>query len=307
MNRRNFIKSGAAVAATLGVANFFRQPQVEILLAGETAIELVEVRNGGPQANIRKAIELLGGISNFVSNGHTVLVKPNMAWDRNPEQAANTNPQLMAEIVKMCFEAGAKKVQVLDRSCHEPRRAYRHSGIEKACKDVGAEVRFIHKSRFEKIEIPKGELINSWTFYRDALEADVLINVPVAKHHSISRLTLGFKNIMGLIGGDRGDIHNKFSTKIVDINLVLKPQLTIIDATRVLLRNGPTGGNLADVELKNTVIAGIDRVAVDARATTLLDIDPSEVEYLRIAANRGLGQIDLNKVPTKVVDLGATG
>jgi len=131
--------------------------------------------------------------------------------------------------------------------------------------------------------------------------------VPIAKHHSISRLTLGFKNIMGLLGGDRGDIHNKFSTKIVDINMALQPQLTIIDATRILLRNGPTGGNLADVEEKDTVIAGIDRVAVDAYATGLFNIEPADIPYLRIAAKRGLGQMDLSKVNTKVVDLGVSG
>ena len=304
INRRDFLKRGLATATAAGMYNSMWQ--VGEIYAGETLSQLVEVRNGGPQANTRKAVELLGGMSHFVAKGKTVLVKPNMAWDRSPEQAANTNPQVMAEIVKMCLEAGAKKVKVLDRTCHEARRTYRRSGIEKACKDAGAEVRYVHKSRFEKVEIPHGDLIKSWPFYRDALEADVLINVPVAKHHSISRLTLGFKNMMGLIGGNRGDIHNKFMTKIVDINMALNPQLTIVDATRILLHNGPTGGNLADVENKDTVIAGTDRVAVDAYATTLFGIDPENMEYLRIATERGLGQMDLTKVHAKVVDLGAS-
>lgn len=307
MKRRDFIKSSIAMATAIGSGKLVGEKLLGDCFADETSLQLVDVRNGGPEANTRKAVELLGGMSHFVHQGQTVLVKPNMAWDRSPEQAVNTNPQVMAEIVKMCLEAGAKKVKVLDRTCHQARRVYRRSGIEKACKDAGAEVRFVHKSRFEKVEIPEGKFVKSWTFYRDALEADVLINVPIAKHHSISRLTLGFKNLMGLMGGDRGDIHNKFMTKIVDINMVFKPQLTVVDATRILLHNGPTGGNLADVEQKDTIIAGIDRVAVDAYATTLFNINPEEMPYLRIAAKRGLGQMDLAKVNKKVVDMEVTG
>lgn len=274
-------------------------------LVAEENLTLVVARNGSPAQLVRRAVENLGGMSRFVKKGQTVLIKPNIGWDRLPEQAANTNPEEVAEVVKMCKEAGAKRVRVLDRTCNQARRCYKRSGIETASKQAGAEVRHIVKSRFKTVKIPGGELVKSWPFYRDALDADVFINMPIAKDHSISRVTLGFKNIMGIIGGDRGQIHKNFMTKIVDLNLAIKPALTIIDAYRVLLRNGPSGGNLADVAEKKIVIAGTDPVAVDSYAMGLFDIDPNEVEYLKIASRRGLGQMDLSKVKMKVIDLSA--
>ena len=289
----------------MGVALSTAPVMNKLLLAAPQYPDLVVVKNGTPAEMVRKAVEALGGMSRFVKKGQTVLVKPNIGWDRLPEQAANTNPEEVAEVVKMCKEAGAKRVRVLDRTCNQPRRCYKRSGIEKAVKAVGGEVRHVVPSRFKEIRIPGGELLKSWPIYRDALEADVIINIPIAKDHSISRVTLGFKNLMGLLGGDRGALHNHFMTKIVDINLVIKPALTIIDAYRVLVRNGPSGGNLADVEEKRVVIAGTDRVAVDAYAVTLFDINPEDLEYLKIAEKRGLGHIDYTKVNMKEIVLTA--
>jgi uncharacterized protein (DUF362 family) len=194
-------------------------------------------------------------------------------------------------------------VRVLDRTCNQPRRCYKRSGIEKAAREAGAEVRHIVDSRFEQIEIPEGRIVRSWPVYRDALNADVLINVPVAKTHSVSGVTLGFKNIMGVLGGDRGLLHAQFDTKIVDINTAIRPALTIIDAYRVLMRNGPSGGNLADVSEKRMIIAGTDRVAVDAYAMQLFDLEPERVGYLRNAAERGLGQLDPDQVVKVEIDL----
>ncbi|OPZ73125.1 MAG: hypothetical protein BWY83_00264 [bacterium ADurb.Bin478] len=264
--------------------------------------KLVVVRNAAPAELVRKAVQALGGMSQFVKKGQTVLLKPNIGWDRSPEQAANTNPEAVAEVVKMCFEAGAGRVRVLDRTCNQAQRCYSRSGIEKAAAAAGAQVRHIIEGRFKEVAIPQGALLKSWPFYLDVLEADVFINMPVAKHHSISQYTLGFKNLMGVMGGDRGSIHNKFMTKIVDINSALKPTLTIIDAYRVMLRNGPTGGSLADVAEKKTVIAGVDRVAVDAYGMTLFGVKPEQVEYLRLASERGLGQSDLTRVSIEEIN-----
>lgn len=299
LSRREFMakSAGAGIAAS--------SLMLSQKLVADDAWALVVVKNGSPAQLVRQAIETLGGMSRFVKKGQTVLIKPNIGWDRLPEQAANTNPDEVAQVVKMCKEAGAKRVRVLDRTCNQARRCYKRSGIEAASKKAGAEVRHIVKSRFKSVSIPNGELVKSWPFYRDALEADVFINMPIAKDHSISRVTLGFKNIMGIIGGDRGQIHKNFMTKIVDLNLAIKPTLTIIDAYRVLLRNGPSGGNLADVAEKKIVIAGTDPVAVDSYAMGLFDIDPGQVEYLKNATRRGLGQMDLSKVKMKVVDLSA--
>ncbi len=297
--RRDFIRIGAG--AGLALATLPASP--EGLLAAPNP-DLAIARNGAAGPLVRKAVEALGGMGRFVKKGQTVLLKPNIGWDRLPEQAANTNPEAVAEVIRMCLEAGAARVRVLDRTCNEPRRCYMRSGIEKAAKAAGGEVRHIVESRFQDLPITGGELVTSWPVYRDAIESDVIINMPVAKHHNISGVTLSFKNLMGLLGGDRGVLHNHFMTKIVDINMAIRPSLTIIDAWRIMLRNGPTGGSLADVVEKQLYIASADRVAADAWAMGLFNIDPNTVEYLRIAAKRGLGQLDLKRVKIQEINLG---
>jgi len=301
ISRRQFIIKSAVAGAAL--ASFSAFPDITSAAASDT--ELAVVKNGTAAAMVRKAVEELGDMARFVKKGQKVLLKPNIGWDRLPEQAANTNPEAVAEVVKMCLEVGASRVRVLDRTCNQPQRCYTRSGIEKAAKEAGAEVRHIIESRFQTVQIPNGQIVKSWPFYKDVLESDVFINMPIAKDHSISRITLGFKNIMGVLGGDRGDLHNKFMTKIVDVNMAIKPSLTIIDAYRILLKNGPSGGNLADVAETKTIIAGTDRVAADAYAATLFDVDAKDIEYLKIAADRGLGVMDLAKVKMKEISLSA--
>ena len=301
ISRRQFIIKSAVAGAALSSFSGFSAAGS----ATTSDTELAVVRNGSAAVMVRRAVDELGGMTRFVKKGQTVLLKPNIGWDRLPEQAANTNPEAVAEVVNMCFEAGASRVRVLDRTCNQPQRCYTRSGIEKAAKETGAEVRHIIESRFQVVQIPQGQLVKSWPFYKDVLESDVFINMPIAKDHSISRITLGFKNIMGLLGGDRGDLHNKFMTKIVDVNLGVVPSLTIIDAYRILLKNGPSGGNLADVAEKKTMIASTDRVAADAYAATLFDMDSKDIEYLKIAADRGLGKMDLAKVKMKEISLSA--
>jgi len=301
MTRRDFIVRSAQTAVALAVSTritrLYSQPQ--------PPPEVVVVKNSSPASLVRRAVEELGGMGKFVKKSQTVLLKPNIGWDRLPEQAANTNPEAVAEVAKMCLEAGAKWVRVLDRTCNQPQRCYKRSGIEDAVKAVGGEVRHIIDSRFKEVNIPQGELVKSWPFYKDVLDADVFINMPVAKHHNISGVTLGFKNIMGLLGGDRGNLHTHFMTKIVDVNHAVKPALTIVDAYRILLRNGPSGGNLADTEEKKTVIAGTDRVAVDAYSVRLFGIEPERLEYLKIANERGMGKMNLAQVSLKEIDMSA--
>jgi uncharacterized protein (DUF362 family) len=254
------------------------------------------VKNGNPSQLIDKVVELLGGIRRFVSPGQSVLIKPNIGWDRLPEQAATTNPEAVAQMVRLCKEAGAGRVRVLDRTCNQAIRCYRQSGIEAAVQSAGAEVRFVIDSRFKQAPIANGRVLKEWPICQDALECDVLINMPIAKTHSISGVTLGMKNVMGLIGGNRGLIHTQFVEKIVDLNMVIRPCLTIIDGYRVLIRNGPTGGSLDDVEEKRTVIASADVVAADANGAWLLGIDPTTIQHLQHAHERDLGEIDRGKM-----------
>jgi len=300
MDRREFLKIASATAALSATGPVVLR---SLATAATSAPDVMVAKNASPAELVRAVVDGLGGMSKFVSKGDVVVVKPNMGWDRRPEQAANTNPEVVAEVVRLCYEAGAKEVRVFDRTCNRARRCYLRSGIQKAAKAAGAKVSYCHENKFKDVAIPGGEMLKSWPFYKDALEADVFINVPIAKHHAMAGLTIGLKNIMGVIGGDRGKIHNHFPVKLADLNLVLKPQLTIVDAYRILVANGPQGGNLRDVRMPKVVLASVDRVAADAYAATLFGKKGTDLPYLVEAHKRGFGEIDLAKVAVKEVDL----
>ncbi len=302
MNRRQFIERSALWAAAGSL--FLRKTATAI---SASPPEIAVVRDGSPAALARRAVEEIGGMRKFVKPGDVVVVKPNIAWDRVPEQGATTNPDVVAEVVRMAIEAGAKKVRVFDFTLNEPRRCYKRSGIEQAARRAGAEVSFVSERKFKSTAFPEGEKIRSWEIYEDVLEADRLINVPAAKHHSVpdAGVSLGMKNLMGVIGGNRGQFHRDFAPKIADLNARIKPDLIVLDAFRVLTRNGPSGGNLSDVSLRKTVIAGSDPVAVDAFGATLFSLNPGRIPFLTEAKLRGLGENDLSRVSVRTVSLGA--
>lgn len=261
---------------------------------------LVAVAEGADWAGLPgRAVQALGGMGAFVKKGQTVVVKPNIGWDRNPEQGANTHPLIVTAVVKLCLDAGAATVKVFDRTCNNRERCYANSGIQAAIDGLGDKrVHLLHVDdrKMVPVQIARGKAVTQWDFFRDALECDAYINVPVAKHHGLSKLTLGFKNIMGVIGGKRGDLHKDIGQKLADLYHARPSTLTIIDATRILLRHGPQGGDLADVAVRNLVIASADPVAADARAAALFDMKPTDIGYIAAAAAAGLGEADLAKV-----------
>jgi uncharacterized protein (DUF362 family) len=303
ITRRDFIKGSVGTAFVLSLSNFglaevFGQPAEE-----ERFPDLAVVSGGTPAVMTRKVMELLGGMKKFVSKGDIVVVKPNIGWDRNPEQAANTNPEVVAEVVKMCLECGAKKVKVFDRTCNTPSRCYENSGIKKSASEAGAEVSYVVDTGFSMMKFPQGEVLKKWYMYKPAIEADVLINVPIAKHHGLPKLTLGMKNLMGIMGGDRGEIHWNIDDNLADLANFVRPKLTILDAYRILVRNGPQGGSLKDVIEKKTIVAGKKIATVDAYGATLFNMKPTDLGYVVKANKFGLGEIDLNKVDIKKVTL----
>jgi len=299
MDRRKFLKiAGVTVSGIVDIPLLIGADK-----KSSSVIDLAVVQHGDPATLVQKAIDMLGGISRFVKKGNVVVVKPNIGWDRVPEQAATTNPEVVAEIVRLCKKAGASKVKIFDRTCNQAKRCYARSKIEQIASQAGADVSHIYNQKFQNVSIPKGKELKSWEFYQDALKADVFTNVPIAKHHSLSRVTLALKNMMGVIGGNRGKIHNHFDVKIVDLNTVIQPQITILDAVRVLMNNGPQGGNLNDVKEMNTIVAGIDPVAVDAFGATLFGLKPADLGFLREAQSRGLGKIDLSTLKIEKVSL----
>ena len=245
------------------------------------------------------AIQALGGIKKFVHPGEVVVVKPNMAWDRPPEMAANANPQVVRQVVELCLDAGAKQVKVLDNTCHDARKSYVTSGIKAAVegiKDPRAVVQFVDDRRFVQLKIEKAKALKKWYFYKDVLEADRFINIPIAKTHSEARLTMCLKNMMGAIGGWRGRIHVGLNQNIADIYLLLRPDLHILDATRIMVKNGPSGGRLDYVQVKNLVFASTDPVALDALGTGLFGMQPADIGYIAKAHQAGRGEMDLNKI-----------
>lgn len=297
MSRRSFLKGSAASLAMAGstLAPFVSRAYPA---AGKSAPVLSLAEDGDYVNATVTAIQALGGMSIFVPRGSEVVVKPNIGWDRTVQQGANTHPLVVKAVIMMCLEAGARKVTVFDRTCNDARRSYKNSGIAgmiSALGDRRAKLDFVRPGLFRKTPFPDGRVVKEWPLYEPALNADVLINIPVAKHHSISRLTLAMKNLMGLLGGNRGVFHSGIDQKLADLTSVLRPDLNILDATRILLRNGPSGGRLEDVRVLDRVAASTDPVLVDAYGSTLFGFVPSDLPSVRAGFRHGLGEMDFSR------------
>lgn len=289
---RNFDPGGYDLADPKGerqVRSFEVDPASKLQMA-------IAKSSKDPAVLARKAVDALGGMKRFISNGDIVAIKPNIGWDRMPVHAANTNPKVVAEVVKMAFEAGAKQVVVTDASCNEPNRCFQRSGIWRAAHALGATVVLPAAHRFREIRM-KGDVLDQWPIYTPLVNADKVINVPVAKHHNLSKFTAAMKNWYGLLGGRRNRLHQNINVSIADLATFMRPTLTVMDATRVLLRNGPQGGNIDDAKDMHQVVASLDQVAVDAYGTTLIGEKVENVKYLKLGHERGLGSMFWEKVP----------
>jgi uncharacterized protein (DUF362 family) len=287
MKRRDFLKLtlSSLVVSQIPKTLFAKEPS------------LVAISEGQDYAAItRNVLSALGGMKQFVKQGNTVVVKPNMGWDRKPEYAATTHPIVIKTIVEECLKAGARKVKIFDNPCNDPRRSYENSGIPAIFKGMdNVEVKQMDRERYKNTKI-NGVFLKEWDIYDEALSADIFINVPIAKHHGLTKLTLGLKNMMGILGGDRGYLHRGMDNALSDVSTIVKSNITIIDATRILLRHGPQGGSLSDVKVLNKMIASTDIVAADAYATTLFDLKPEDISTTVTANRRGLGEMNLSKI-----------
>jgi uncharacterized protein (DUF362 family) len=300
MNRRDFIKTAIATGVALSLPG--STSMIFSSLEAAEKVDLAVAHGVSPGGITKAAIDGLGGIKRFISKGDVVVVKPNMGWDRMPEYAATTNPEVVSTVVRLCYEAGAKRVKVFDRTVVDPRRCYKQSGIADAASAVGGIVSFVDDRKFREVKLP-GFALKSWPFYTETIEADKLINIPIAKTHGLSTLTLGMKNWMGIMGGSRGRIHQKIDESLVDVAMFIKPTLVILDAVRILTANGPQGGSLSDVKQLNMVIAGTDQVAVDAYGATLFGLKGADLGYVIAGHKAGLGTMDLSKLKIKRVNI----
>jgi len=313
MKRRDFLKT----AALAGLATTFKLTEGMDLMAQKTAktalkaggTDLVAVMGGEPALMFRKAIAELGGIGKYVKKGQKVCVKPNIGWDKTPEMGSNTNPELVAEIVRQCLQAGASEVVVFDHSCDDWRKAYKNSGIEDAAKAAGAKIMPANEvTYYRDIALPKGVKLKTAKVHQAILDCDVWINVPVLKNHEGALMTISMKNHMGIVW-DRGFFHrNDLQQCIADICSLQKPAvLHVVDAYRVMKTNGPRGRAVSDVALAKAMFISADIVAVDTAATKFfgqLETMPLEsVKHIALAQDLKLGTMDLSKLKVKKIQL----
>jgi uncharacterized protein (DUF362 family) len=296
-SRRSFLKSTAAVGSAAALSPIARiagsqeNKPAAMSIARWSGAPVAE-QDIGPMAVklTEQAIEGIGGMGRFVTSGDVIWIKPNMAWDRTPEQAANTNPDVVATLIRLCLDAGAKSVKVGDFTCNEASKSYPRSGIEAAAKAAGAEVVYLDPNRFREVALG-GARLDQWPVYPEIVDCDLVINVPIAKHHSISTVTLAMKNYMGVVD-KRNVFHQDIPTCLCDITRFMNPRLCVLDAVRILTAHGPTGGDLADVQRKDTVVASTDIVALDAFGSELLGHDPKDIASVAAGHAAGLGTMD---------------
>jgi len=296
MDRRKFIKAGLFTSSALALGNYSNiYPFLSSSLSSN--YDLVAIKGGEADAMFDKAIASLGGMKNFVKKNQTVVLKPNIGWDVVPELAANTNPKLVARIIKHCFDAGAKDVYVFDHTCDNWTRCYSNSGIEKAVKDAGGKiVSGESEGYYHQVDVKRGKRLTSSKVHELILESDVFINIPILKHHGGGRITVGMKNLMGVVWDRRYWHQNDLHQCIADFATFKKPDLTIVDAYLVMKRNGPRGVSQDDVLTMKSQIISTDIVAADTAAAKLFGIDLADVPYINYADELKVGTKDLSKL-----------
>jgi uncharacterized protein (DUF362 family) len=306
MERRDFIRK--TISASVASGALFSMGKWNTVLASGTSIEkpfdMVAIKNGNPVEMFDAGIAAMGGMKRFIKTGQTVVVKPNIGWDAPPERAANTNPELVGRIIKHCFDAGASKVMVFDNTCNEWTRCYKNSGIEQAVKNNGGQVVSGKvESMYRPVAIPKGRTLKSAKVHELILDSDVFINVPVLKNHGGATMSLGMKNLMGVVW-DRHTYHaTDLHQCIADFVTFRKPDLNIIDGFRVMKRNGPQGVSVDDVATMKYQLIGTDIVAIDTAATKIFDIETTLVRHIMLAEQMGLGTTNLDSLNIKRISI----
>lgn len=307
MKRRDFIKAGVTAGMAAGSLAVLANPLT--LLAAQAGsqlppYDLVAVRGGEPDVMFRRAIAEIGGMGRHVRPGQSVVVKPNIGWDLPPERGGNTHPLLVGEIVAQCIAAGAKEVYVLDHTCDVWKKCYRSSGIEEAVNQAGGKVISAGSRRYYKrVAVGEGKRLKEAEVHGRILNADVLINVPILKHHVSTRLSLGMKNMMGAVWDRRYWHSHDLHQCIADFSTLKIPDLTVMDAYYVIKQNGPRGVSLDDVITLKAQIISKDPVAVDSASAKMFGISPDDVGYIRIADRMNVGTKDLSKLSIKKIKL----
>jgi len=305
LTRRQFIKGTVAAVSLPLLAG--KLPFYGSLAHAAEEADLVIAKNGSASQLLQAAVAPLGGMARFVKKGQRVVIKANIAWARTPDQACTNNPDLMSALIKMCYEAGAKRVAVWDHTCDNYQFCFSRSGLKETIQKAGADIFSGHgRNSYKQVEVEKGKKLKTVEILRDVLESDVFVNFPIPKQHFATELTLGMKNLIG-ITWDMEQLHKiGLHQCIADVNTVRKPDLVVMDAIRILTTNGPKGpGKTEDI---GEVIASTDIVATDAYAAAFFKhpktgkpFRPEEIQFVKNAYDLGLGQINLSKVRVRKV------
>jgi uncharacterized protein (DUF362 family) len=301
ISRRRFIRlAGGAVLYSLVPTPFQG-------IAAETGSGFIaEASCSKPPCDVRaltrKLFESVGGMSRFISKGDVVVIKPNFSWARSPDLGATTHPDVLETVIFLCQEAGAKKVRIADNTIHEARNCFAVTGADQVAKKTGADLVFPLSNLMRDMNL-QGHRLNVWPVYTPFKEADKIINLPVAKVHGLSGVTLGMKSWIGAVGGRRNVLHQDIHQSIVDLAQFFRPTITLIDAIRIMTANGPSGGSASDVAVANRLILSDDPVAADARACDLFQIQPSAIAHIQLAQKWGLGTADFSRLTRYQVEL----
>ena len=302
MERRTFLKNTAVAGFVGGIA--LNLPGKTLHKTAKGKYDMVAVKGGEPAEMFDKGISAMGGMKVFVKPGQTVVVKPNIGWAKTPEEAANTNPELVKRIIEHCFKAGAKTVYVLDHTCHSWRDSYKKSGISEAAKSAGAKVVCgNYQKDYREVEIPNGKRLKSAKIHKIILDSDVFINVPVLKNHGGAIMTCAMKNLMGIVWDRRYFHGNNLQQCIADSVTARKPDLNIVDAYRVMKKGGPQGRGLKDVVKMKYQLLSTDIVAVDTAASKIIGINDTRIGHLKLGQELKLGTMDIKKLNVKRINI----
>ena len=254
--------------------------------------EELQAREAQAFSMVKAAMDAMGGVGQFITKGDVVVIKPNVAFDKNPDLAATTQPDTLAAVVKLCLGAGARKVIVADNPINNPESCFFKTKVGDAALRAGAELMLPKDSYFEQLDVGGETITGTWRmFYRPFREATKVIGISPVKDHNLCKATVTMKNWYGLLGNPRNQFHQDIHGIISDFAKMMKPTLVIADGRKMLMRNGPTGGSLNDVKNGDTIVVGTDHTAVDSWCVTrLLDKQRHEIVYLDKVIQRGLGK-----------------
>jgi uncharacterized protein (DUF362 family) len=308
MTRRDSLKKICKISGgIIGAANLPLPIISNIVNAADTPEPwLVEGFGQQPGYSVReltrKVFEKAGGMNRFIAKGDVVVIKPNISWARDPSLAATTNPEVLKAVIELCQEAGAAKVRIADNTINDVQRCFSITGAGQVAQKTGADLIRPRSSMMKEMNL-HGNRLDAWPVFTPLVEADKVINLPVAKVHRLSGLTLGMKNWIGGVGGRRSALHQDIHQSIVDLAHFFKPHITLIDATRIMISNGPSGGSLSDVKVVNRLILSQDPVAADAQGALLFGKKPEDIGFIKLGNKWGLGIMDLAKVRQQLVVL----